>query len=214
MSAADLAGLRQEYMRERLDERDVDPDPIVQFRRWFDEAVKAEVPMVNAMTLATVSAEGQPSARIVLLKGLDERGFTFYTHYDSRKGRELAANARAALLVYWIELEREVRIEGVAEKTSPGESDAYFGSRPLGSRIAAIASPQSSVVPDRDALERAYAEAERRHAGAPARPADWGGYRIVPAVIELWQGRANRLHDRVLYRKTPRGLWEIVRLAP
>ena len=214
MTAADLAGLRQEYMRERLDERDVDPDPIVQFRRWFDEAVKAEVPMVNAMTLATVSAQGQPSARIVLLKGVDERGFTFYTHYESRKGRELAANARAALLFYWIELEREVRIEGVAKKTSPGESDAYFGSRPLGSRIAAIASPQSNVIPDRGALERAYAEIERNHGDAPPRPADWGGYRIVPAAIELWQGRANRLHDRLVYRKTPAGKWEIVRLAP
>ena len=213
MSDLDLASVRQEYMRERLDESGVDADPIAQFRRWFDEAVKAAVPMGNAMTLATVSAHGQPSARIVLLKGLQERGFTFYTHYDSRKGRELAVNAHAALLVYWIELEREVRIEGVAEKTSPGESDAYFESRPLGSRLAAIASHQSSVIPDRGALERAYADTERRHGGAPQRPADWGGYRIVPHAIEFWQGRENRLHDRLLYTPVPDG-WKIERLAP
>ena len=214
MSAPDLAGLRQEYMRERLDEGDVDRDPIAQFRRWFDEAVKAEVPMVNAMTLATVSAANRPSARIVLLKGLDERGFTFYTHYDSRKGRELAANARAALVIYWIELEREVRIEGVTEKTTAAESDAYFNSRPLGSRLAAVASHQSAVIADRAALERLFAETERRHASTPQRPADWGGYRVVPDSIEFWQGRANRLHDRLLYRRDGADNWGIVRLAP
>ncbi|HYC47538.1 MAG TPA: pyridoxamine 5'-phosphate oxidase [Burkholderiales bacterium] len=214
MTLAELAGLRQEYMRERLDEVDVDPDPIAQFRKWFDEAVAAAVPMVNAMTLATVSADGQPSARIVLLKGVEERGFTFYTHYDSRKARDLAANARAALCIYWIELEREVRIEGAAEKTSEAESDTYFSSRPLGSRLAATISPQSAVIPDRQSLERSYAEIEQRHPEGPPRPAQWGGYRVMPATIEFWQGRANRLHDRLLYRKAALGGWEIVRLAP
>ena len=214
MTEVDLAALRQEYMLERLEERDVDPDPIAQFRRWFDEAVRAKLPMVNAMTLATVSADGQPSARIVLLKGLDERGFAFYTDYDSRKGRELAGNARAALVVYWIELEREVRIEGTAEKTSDTESDEYFTSRPLGSRLAALSSRQSSVIADRGALERAYADIERKHGSTPSRPASWGGYRVVPHAVEFWQGRANRLHDRLLYRKAALGGWEIVRLAP
>ena len=213
MSGIDVAGLRQEYMRERLDERDVAPDPIVQFQAWFDEAVKAQLPMVNAMALATASGEGRPSARMVLLKGLDQRGFVFYTDYRSRKARELESNPRAALLFYWIELEREVRIEGSVEKVSASESDAYFASRPLGSRLAATACHQSSVVPDRQTLERCYAEIEERYGDAPPRPASWGGYRILPDTIEFWQGRPNRLHDRLLYTKRQDG-WEIVRLAP
>ena len=208
-----ISDLRQEYMRESLDEKDVAPDPLKQFTRWFDEAVKAQVPMVNAMTLATVSPAGRPSARIVLLKGIDHGGFVFFTNYKSRKGRELTANPEAALLFYWIELEREVRVEGRVEKISEHESDEYFGNRPLGSRHAAIASPQSKVVPDRAALEALFAEAEQRYGDQTPRPAHWGGYRLLPAAIEFWQGRPNRLHDRVLYTLKSRG-WKIERLAP
>jgi pyridoxamine 5'-phosphate oxidase len=214
MTSLDIADLRQEYRRESLDERDVDRSAIVQFHRWFDEAVRAQVPMVNAMTLATASAQGQPSARMVLLKGLDERGFAFYTDYDSRKGQELATNPRAALLFYWIELEREVRIEGTIEKTSAAESDAYFASRPLGSRLAALVSRQSSIVADRHTLEDGYAQMAERHGEAPPRPAAWGGYRVMPNAVEFWQGRPNRLHDRLLYTRSADGTWEIVRLAP
>ena len=214
MSAPDLAGLRQEYMREGLDIGDVDANPVAQFQKWFDEAVSARLPMLNAMTLATASADCRPSARVVLLKGLDERGFAFYTDYDSRKGRELAANPRAALVIYWIELEREVRIEGRVEKTSARESDDYFATRPVGSRLAALVSRQSSVVADRQALERDYADIQRLHGERPPRPAAWGGYRVVPHAIEFWQGRPNRLHDRLLYTKRADEAWEIVRLAP
>jgi pyridoxamine 5'-phosphate oxidase len=210
----DIAQIRQEYMRERLDEGAVAPDPIAQFRAWFDETVKAQLPMVNAMTLATAAADGSPSARMVLLKGVDERGFVFYTDYESRKAQELAANSRAALLFYWIELEREVRIEGAVEKTSHAESDTYFASRPPGSRLAAIASPQSAVIADRRMLEERYAEAEKRYGAAPPRPSNWGGYRVIPETIEFWQGRPNRLHDRLLYKQTTNGSWDIVRLAP
>ena len=210
----DIALIRQEYMRERLDESDLAREPIAQFRKWFDEAVRGALPMVNAMTLATVSTDGQPSARIVLLKGIDERGLVFYTDYDSRKGRELSANSRAALLLYWIELEREVRLEGVVEKTSAAESDEYFASRPAGSRLAANASaPQSAVLAGREALEQRYREVEHRHGDAPPRPPSWGGYRLLPHAVEFWQGRSNRLHDRLLYRKDAEG-WNIVRLAP
>jgi pyridoxamine 5'-phosphate oxidase len=214
MTSVDIASLRQEYMRARLDEIDVDRNPLAQFRKWFDEAVQAQVPMVNAMTLATASSESQPSARVVLLKGLDERGFIFYTHYESRKGEELAANPRAALLFYWIELEREVRIEGSIEKTSPRESDEYFATRPAGSRLAAHASRQSSIIPDRQTLERRYAELEQQHGENAPRPPGWGGYRVLPRAIEFWQGRANRLHDRLLYTKASDGAWRIARLAP
>jgi pyridoxamine 5'-phosphate oxidase len=209
----DIAQIRQEYMGEPLDERSVGSDAIRQFRAWFDEGVKAKLPMVNAMTLATASGAGSPSARMVLLKGLDERGFVFFTDYESRKAQELAANPRAALLFYWIELEREVRIEGTIEKTAAAESDEYFASRPLGSRLAAIASPQSAVIADRRMLEERYAEAEKRYGSKPVRPTNWGGYRVLPETIEFWQGRPNRLHDRLLYRKTANA-WEIVRLAP
>lgn len=208
-----VADLRQEYLRESLDEKDVAHDPLKQFARWFDEAVKAQVPMVNAMTLATVSAAGLPSARIVLLKGADQRGFVFYTNYDSRKGRELAANPAASLLFYWIDLEREVRIGGRAEKVPAQESDEYFASRPLGSRHAAIASPQSETVRNRGVLEARFAEDAQRLGDNPQRPPNWGGYRVVPDAIEFWQGRANRLHDRVLYTREAGG-WKIERLAP
>lgn len=209
-----LAHLRQEYMRESLDEKDVARDPIMQFNRWFGEAVKARMPIVNAMTLATASAAGRPAARIVLLKGVDHAGFVFYTNYDSRKGREIAANPQASLLFHWTELEREVRVEGRVEKVLAAESDQYFGERPLGSRHAAIASPQSEVVASRAALEACFAEAEKRHGDAPPRPGYWGGYRVVHDTVEFWQGRPNRLHDRILYRRQHDGSWTIARLAP
>jgi len=212
--ANNIADLRQEYMRERLDESGVARDPVTQFTRWFDEAINARLPMVNAMTLASVSAAGQPSARIVLLKEVDQSGFVFYTNYESRKGRELAANPGAALLFYWIELEREVRIEGAVTKVTARESDDYFSSRPLGSRFAAIASPQSLVVTDRATLEARYSETEKRAGSNPPRPVCWGGYRVAPEVVEFWQGRPDRLHDRLQYRLGADGGWILERLAP
>jgi len=208
-----IADLRHEYMRESLDEKNVDRDPLCQFELWFDEAVRAQMPMVNAMTLATVSAAGRPSARMVLLKGVDHGGFVFYTNYKSRKARELTANPSAALLFHWTELEREVRVEGRVEVLSAQESDDYFGSRPLGSRHAAIASPQSKVVADRAVLEARFAETAKRYGDRTPRPSLWGGYRLLPDAIEFWQGRENRLHDRVLYLRKARS-WKIVRLAP
>jgi pyridoxamine 5'-phosphate oxidase len=213
MSTVDISALREEYMRETLDEADAAPEPMAQFSVWFDEAVQAELPMVNAMSLATAAPHGRPSARIVLLKGADERGFVFYTDYRSRKAQELLANPHAALLFYWIELEREVRIEGTVARTSMEESAAYFASRPLGSRHAALASHQSTVIVDRQTLERRYAEIERDNP-YPECPPTWGGYRLIPDAVEFWQGRRNRLHDRLLYRKAALGGWEIVRLAP
>lgn len=208
-----IAELRQEYMRENLDESNIARDPLRQFQLWFDAAVQAQIPMVNAMTLATASAAGRPASRIVLLKGVDSRGFVFYTNYESRKGRELAANPAASLLFYWTELERQVRIDGSVEKVSAPESDDYFASRPLGSRHAAIASPQSEVVVDRAVLEARFADAAQRYGRHPPRPPHWGGYRVLPDAMEFWQGRANRLHDRVLYTRAGDG-WKIERLAP
>jgi pyridoxamine 5'-phosphate oxidase len=205
--------MRNEYRRASLDEADADADPLTQFQRWFDEAVRAELPTPNAMTLATVAADGAPGARIVLLKGADQHGFVFYTNYQSRKGLELAANPRAVLLFHWTELEREVRIEGLVNKTSAAESDDYFSSRPLGSRHAAIASPQSSVVANRAVLESRFTEIATQQGDQPARPAHWGGYRLTPAAMEFWQGRPNRLHDRLLYTRTGKR-WSISRLAP
>ena len=211
----DIARIRQDYSGEPLDEAHAASEPIAQFNAWFGEAVKAELPMVNAMTLATANADGRPSARIVLLKGVDARGFVFYTNYESRKGGELAANPRAALLFYWIELEREVRIEGAIEKTAAAESDAYFASRPLGSRIGAIASRQSDVLASREPLEARVRELEARYAdGEAPRPDHWGGYRVEPDAIEFWQGRSSRLHDRLRYRRSSDGLWVRERLSP
>ena len=205
--------MRNEYMRASLDEADAATDPLTQFQHWCDEAVRAELPTPNAMTLATVAADGTPGARIVLLKGADPLGFVFYTNYLSRKGRELAANPHAVLVFHWTELEREVRIEGAVEKTSAAESDDYFSSRPLGSRHAAIASPQSAVVVNRAALETRFAEIEKNQGDEPARPAHWGGYRLNPVAVEFWQGRRNRLHDRLLYSRTGEH-WTVSRLAP
>jgi pyridoxamine 5'-phosphate oxidase len=208
-----IADLRRDYARESLDEAVVAHDPYEQFARWFDEALRAQLPEPNAMILATVDASGQPSARTVLLKGYDARGFVFYTNYDSRKGRELAQNARASLLFVWLELERQVRLEGRVEKVSAEESDAYFKTRPVGSRLAAWASPQSEVMPDRQSIEARFAEAARLHGDDPHRPPSWGGYRLVSDCFEFWQGRPNRLHDRVQYRSES-GAWVIERLAP
>jgi pyridoxamine 5'-phosphate oxidase len=208
-----IAALRRDYRGESLNESDLAADPFTQFQRWFDEALRAELPMPNAMTLATAGADGSPSARIVLLKGFDAEGFVFYTNYLSRKGRELAANPRAALVFHWTDLEREVRIEGGVEKVTAAESDEYFASRPLPSRHAAIASPQSEVVASRAVLEADFAAAGAAHGDTAPRPAHWGGYRVKPASVEFWQGRPSRLHDRLLYTLQD-GHWLLCRLAP
>lgn len=211
----DVHGIRRDYDFGGFDEAHAADDPIEQFRRWWDEALAAEVPDVNAMVLATADAAGAPSARVVLLKGFDERGWAFFTHYGSRKGRELAARPRAALVFYWSPLDRQVRLAGPVEKVSAEESDAYFATRPPGSRTAAAASPQSDPIPDRATLERRVAALESEHpAGDVPRPADWGGYRLLPDEAEFWQGRPNRLHDRLRYTKRPDGTWHRERLAP
>ena len=210
----DASTLRQEYTSAGLDKADVDPDPIVQFHEWFENAVEADLHEPNAMILATATNDGKPSARTVLLKGYDVRGFVFYTNYEGRKAKELEANPTCALLFYWGELERQVRIEGRATRLSGQESDAYFASRPRGSRLGAWASEQSRPVEDRRVLEERVrsldAEYERREI---PRPPFWGGYRIEPDTIEFWQGRENRLHDRIVYHRSGRG-WKIVRLQP
>ncbi|WP_242489849.1 pyridoxamine 5'-phosphate oxidase [Noviherbaspirillum cavernae] len=209
-----IADLRNEYSRESLTESDVQANPIEQFAKWFHEAVTAEVPEVNAMSLSTVATNGRPSSRIVLIKDFDQRGFTWFTNYDSRKGQELGENQYAALLFFWIELERQVRIEGRVERIASEESDLYFQSRPLGSRIGAIASEQSRPIANRAELEAQYTQAERQHGGHPSRPAHWGGYRLVPDYVEFWQGRPSRLHDRIAYRVQADGNWQRQRLQP
>ncbi|MBG4637018.1 pyridoxamine 5'-phosphate oxidase [Pseudomonas aeruginosa] len=211
-----LADMRREYTRDGLSEANAPSDPFSLFRQWFDDAVKTErLPVEpNAMTLATVDADGYPHCRILLLKGLDERGFTFFTNYESAKGRQLAANPRAAMTFFWPALERQVRIEGSVEKVTPEESDAYYQVRPLGSRLGAWASPQSRVIADRAELERLLADTERRFADQPPRgPAHWGGYRLLPQRIEFWQGRPRRRPDRLDYRRQDGG-WSRERLAP
>ena len=209
----DLAALRQEYMRAGLNERDLAADPLAQFGNWFDEALRSGVALPNAMTLATATKKGRPSARAVLLKGFDARGFVFYTHYRSRKGRELEENPQAMLLFCWEELERQVGIEGRVARVSTAESDEYFSSRPLGSRLSAIVSAQSERVTSREALETELEAASKRWRDAPPRPAHWGGYRLAPERFEFWQGRKDRLHDRLCYLRAAGG-WKIERLAP
>ena len=223
-----IADLRQDYQLQSLDRNDVDENPFVQFSKWFDEALKSEILEPNAMTLATVSAEGKPSARIVLLKGIhtpkgikEESGFVFYTNYDSHKGKDMAANPHVALCFNWLDLQRQIRMEGVVKKTDPSVSDDYFNTRPKASRIGALASPQSQIVPNRAFLEENFNNLLEKYADTPEginegvpRPENWGGYIVKPTLIEFWQGRRSRLHDRICYIKQEDGTWKIERLAP
>jgi pyridoxamine 5'-phosphate oxidase len=209
-----LADLRKSYERAELSEDASNSDPLRQFEHWLNEAISAEVPEPNAMTLATVASNLRPSTRIVLIKDYDERGIVWYTNYDSRKGQELAGNPYAALQFHWVELERVVRIEGRVEKTSAEESDAYFATRPLDSRIGAWASPQSQVIANRTVLVTNAAKYGAQYMLNPPRPPHWGGYRLVPDEWQFWQGRKSRLHDRLRYTPQPGGQWLRERLAP
>lgn len=211
----DIAALRRTYALQSLNESDVSVSPFEQFKHWFDEAVSSQILEPNAMTLATVGANGRPSARIVLLKGFDERGFVFFTNYESRKGNEMAQYPNAALLFCWLELERQIRIEGKIEKISREDSEAYFVSRPKGSQIGAWVSPQSQVISDRSVLEKKQADLEEEYKDAPVLPLppNWGGYVLRPDYFEFWQGRESRLHDRIAYEQNGDN-WKVIRLAP
>jgi pyridoxamine 5'-phosphate oxidase len=210
-----MENLRKEYTQRGLLEDEVAADPAAQFAAWFAAAAASGMREPNAMTLATMGADGRPSARVVLLKGFDQAGFVFFTNYESRKGRELAAGSGAALVFYWPELERQVRVEGAVERVSAAESDAYYESRPLGSRLGAWASPQSRPIAGREELEARLAAATARFGdGEPPRPPHWGGFRVLHEVVEFWQGRPSRLHDRIRYRRDASGAWLIERLAP
>jgi len=211
----DLAALRRDYVAHGLHRAELDPDPIKQFAIWFGQAVAAELPDVNAMSLATATPDGKPSVRIVLLKDLSERGFSFFTNYASEKGRHLEENPHAALVLFWVQLERQIRINGRVERTSREESQAYFHSRPRGSQLSAWSSRQSEVVDARRMLDARYAKMAERYAeGEVPLPPHWGGYRVLPERMEFWQGRANRLHDRFRYSRQQDGSWLIERLAP
>jgi len=209
-----LSDLRKSYEQGELDESVAADQPLSQFKQWLDQALAGEIPEPNAMTLATVNAQGRPSTRIVLIKGFDERGIVWFTNYDSRKGQELANNPHAALQFHWVELERVVRIEGVVSQVDAAESDAYYHSRPLDSRLGAWASPQSQVISSRGVLVANAAKAALQHGMNPQRPPNWGGFRLVPERWEFWQGRKSRLHDRISYRKDEAGHWLKERLAP
>lgn len=210
-----VADIRKEYMQHTLSEHEVSANPFHQFGVWWQEAIDAQIEEVNAMTLATASAAGVPSARIVLLKGYDQQGFVFYTNYESFKGQELAENPRACIVFFWKELERQIRITGIVAKVSPEESDEYFNSRPEGSRLGAWVSPQSTVIPGREWLTSREAELGKQFEGrTPPRPPHWGGYRVKPVCFEYWQGRPSRLHDRIQYVLDDAGNWKRERLAP
>lgn len=210
-----IADIRTDYRQRSLSEHDVQPDPLQQFGVWWDEAVSSKIEEVNAMTLATASVDGLPAARIVLMKGYDQRGFMFFTNYESFKGQQLAENPRACLVFFWKELERQVRITGLVEKLSDKESDEYFSSRPEGSRLGAWVSPQSQVIENRQWLDIEEAKKKDEFSGKEiARPAHWGGYLVKPVIVEFWQGRPSRLHDRIQYTLGEKGEWLIERLAP
>ena len=215
MDPLDLAGLRREYETQGLRRAEMHPDPIEQFATWFSTAVNSAIPDANAISLATATPDGQPIVRVVLLKGFDQRGFVFFTNYESDKGRQLDANPQAAFAIYWVQLERQIRVTGRVEKTSREESEAYFRARPRGSQLGAWVSHQSEVIDARRILEARLAEMTERYEGREIEwPSHWGGYRIVPATIEFWQGRANRLHDRFRYTRQKEKIWLLERLAP
>jgi pyridoxamine 5'-phosphate oxidase len=209
-----IANLRKDYQLASLSETDVAADPIQQFAHWFEQALKADAAEANAMSLATVNADGRPSSRIVLIKEFNQHGFSWFTNYDSAKGHDLATNPQAALLFFWSALERQVRIEGRIEKVSEQDNDNYFHSRPLGSRRSACASQQSQPIASRDLLEQRLQQVTSEHGDHPPRPEHWGGYRLVPDYLEFWQGRSSRLHDRIVYTRGSDGVWSISRLQP
>ena len=213
--AGSIADIRKNYTQQSLSENDAEVNPIQQFSKWWDEAVASDIDEVNAMTLATASSDGMPSARIVLLKEYDVNGFTFFTNYNSFKGQQLAENPKACLVFFWKELERQVRITGLIEKISSAASDEYFSSRPQGSQVGAIASPQSQVIESREWLDSHYSILEKElHDKKLQRPPHWGGYIVKPVIVEFWQGRPSRLHDRLQYTLEENGNWKIERLAP
>ena len=211
----DIAGLRKSYSQKVLSENDIDKDPIRQFDKWWQEAVASTIEEVNAMTLATASADGIPSARVVLLKSFSENGFVFFTNYESYKGKQLMENPKACLVFYWKELERQVRITGMVQKISEKESDDYFQTRPFASQLGACVSPQSTIIENREWLEARYLELEKKANNMDIkRPEHWGGFIVKPVIIEFWQGRPSRLHDRIEYSLQENGEWKAVRLAP